>query len=236
MKFTLLVTLAFLPFLLVAQETLHEKIERLPSVAVNTERSEKDWLIDGSSFTSTVGKSSDGKDIILTNGLVSRVFRIQPNLATTNIINNSTGETFIRTASPEGTITIDGKDYSLGGLDGIEEYGYLLDGWLDRFTPLPDSFQVVDFKVTGLTKRMEWNRKRWALIKDWNPKGKELVFFLEESDLHRFAYLVCRIQCPGPEVYLARSAGLLVPDVLFPGSLPEEHFGQSCFQQMERYL
>ena len=143
------------------------------------EEQSKDWLIDGSPFVSNVEKSADGKDIILTNGLVSRVFRIEPNLATTNIINHATGETLIRTASPEGTLTIDGKDYSLGGLGGIEEYGYMLDGWLDDFTPLTDSFQVVDYKVTDLRKRMEWNRKRWALIKDWNPKGKELTFILE---------------------------------------------------------
>ena len=147
-------------------------------VSCAREEPAKDWLIDGSSYVSSVEESSDGKDIILTNGLVSRVFRIQPNLATTNIINNSTGESFIRTASPEGTITIDGKDYSLGGLGDIDEYGYLLEGWLDRFKPLPDSFQVVDYKVTDLTKRMEWNRKRWSLIKDWDPKGKELIFFL----------------------------------------------------------
>ena len=148
-------------------------------VSCAREEPAKDWLIDGSSYVSSVEESSDGKDIILTNGLVSRVFRIQPNLVTTNIVNNSTGESFIRTASPEGTITIDGKDYSLGGLGDIDEYGYLLEGWLDRFTPLPDSFQVVDYKVTDLTKRMEWNRKRWSLIKDWDPKGKELIFFLE---------------------------------------------------------
>ena len=139
----------------------------------------KDWLIDGSPYVSTVEKSDDGKEITLTNGLVSRVFRIVPNLSTINIINHSTGETLIRTACTEGTVTIDGKDYPLGGLGGIEEYGYVLDGWLDKFTPLPDSFQVVDWRVTDLKKRMEWNHKRWALIKEWNPTGKELTFTLE---------------------------------------------------------
>ena len=139
----------------------------------------KDWLIDGSSYVSSVEQSADGKEITLTNGLVSRVFRIVPNLSTVNIINHATGETLIRTACTEGTVTIDGKDYPLGGLGGIEEYGYMLDEWLDKFTPLPDSFQVMDWRVTDLKKRMEWNHKRWALIKEWNPTGKELTFTLE---------------------------------------------------------
>ena len=139
----------------------------------------KDWLIDGSPYVSTVEKSDDGKEITLTNGLVSRVFRIVPNLSTINIINHSTGETLIRTACTEGTVTIDGKDYPLGGLGGIEEYGYVLNGWLDKFTPLLNSFQVTDWRVTDLKKRMEWNHKRWALVKEWNPTGKELTFTLE---------------------------------------------------------
>ena len=92
-------------------------------VSCAREEPAKDWLIDGSSYVSSVEESSDGKDIILTNGLVSRVFRIQPNLATTNIINNSTGESFIRTASPEGTYQLHplhrtpfGRDYREGSL------------------------------------------------------------------------------------------------------------------------
>ena len=145
----------------------------------STPRQSKDWLIDGSSFVSKVEESADGKDIVLTNGLVSRVFRITPNLATTNICNHMTGESMVRTASPEGTVTIDGKDYSLGGLDGIEEYAYVRPEWLDKFSSSPNSFQYTGFRVENLKKRMEWNRKRWALVKDWDPKGKELIFTLE---------------------------------------------------------
>ena len=63
----------------------------------DSKKQSKDWLIDGSAFVSKVEQSSDGKDITLTNGLVSRVFRMTPNLATTNIYNNMTGESMVRT-------------------------------------------------------------------------------------------------------------------------------------------
>ena len=174
-----LLFLATLPSELQAQTVLEDKVSGLPEILSVTKRPSKDWLIDGSSFVSKVARSADGKDIILTNGLVSRVFRIFPNLSTTNIINHMTGETMVRTACPEGTVTSDGKDYPLGGLDGIEEYGYLTEEWLDGFSLSPESFQVVDFKVSELKKRMEWKQKRWALVKEWDPKGKELTFTLE---------------------------------------------------------
>ena len=142
----------------------------------------KDWLLDGSGFVSSVSETPDGKGVIMTNGLVTREFRTTPNLSTINIVNETTGQSLLRTACPEGTLTINGKDYPLGGLDGIEEYGYLKNDWLDTFTALPNSFRVTGFRVEELKKRMEWNRKRWALVKDWNPKGKELIFTLEGPD------------------------------------------------------
>lgn len=145
----------------------------------STQKASKDWLIDGSRFVSKVEQSADGKDVILTNGLVSRVFRITPNLATTDIINEMTGETMLRTACSEGTLTINGRDYPLGGLQGIEERGYMLPEWIDQMKSPDNSFQVTGWTVADLKPRMEWNRKRWALVKEWDPKGKELIFTLE---------------------------------------------------------
>ena len=161
----------------VAPGSFRDKVAALP-VADPGGLPEKDWLLDSEPFVANVGRSLDGKDIILSNGLVSRVFRVFPNLATVNIINQMTGETMVRTACPEGTVTIDGKDYSIGGLAGMKEYGYVKSDWLDELSAIPGSFQVVDFKVSDLKKRMEWNQKRWALVKEWNPKGKELTFTL----------------------------------------------------------
>ena len=165
------------------KDFLSTKIADLADAPKEYSLPEKDWLIDNSSFVSSVGKSSDGKDIIMTNGLVSRVFRVFPNLATTDIHNIMTGASMLRTPCREGTLTIDGRNYPLGGLGGQIEYGYTLDGWLDNLTPLPESFRVVDFRISDLQKRLEWNERRWALVKDWNPKGKELTFVLEGPDL-----------------------------------------------------
>ena len=139
----------------------------------------QDWLIDGSGYVSTIVKTPDGMGIMMTNGLISREFRISPGLSTINISNLMTGDSMLRTACSEGTLTIDGKDYPLGGLSGVEERGYMLPEWIDGMLPLENSFRVVDWTVTDLKPRMEWNRKRWALVKEWNPTGKELTITLE---------------------------------------------------------
>ena len=139
----------------------------------------QDWLIDGSGYVSTIVKTPDGMGIMMTNGLISREFRVSPGLSTINISNLMTGDSMLRTACSEGTLTIDGKDYPLGGLSGVEERGYMLPEWIDGMRPLENSFRVVDWTVTDLKPRMEWNRKRWALVKEWNPTGKELTITLE---------------------------------------------------------
>lgn len=139
----------------------------------------QDWLLDGSGYVSSIVKTPDGMGIMMTNGLISREFRISPGLSTINISNLMTGDSMLRTACSEGTLTIDGKDYPLGGLSGVEERGYMLPEWIDGMRPLENSFRVVDWTVTDLKPRMEWNRKRWALVKEWNPTGKELTITLE---------------------------------------------------------
>ncbi|MDR0845231.1 MAG: hypothetical protein LBN71_08420, partial [Tannerella sp.] len=86
--------------------------------ACHTETSHRDWLIDNSAFVSTLGVSPDGKDLTLSNGLVSRVFRIIPNLATIGFNDLSTGHNHIRATRPEGSLVIDGVPFNIGGLSG----------------------------------------------------------------------------------------------------------------------
>lgn len=163
---------------------LSGKIAGLPA-APASERPKKDWLLAPEGFVSGVYQASDGKEIVMSNGLVSRVFRIFPNLSTVHIDNIMTGESLLRAPSTEGSVVLDGRSYPLGGLNGIFEYGYSKAEWLDGFSALPGSFRVVDFKIGELQKRMEWAHSRWSLVKDWNISGKELTFYLEGPDNYK---------------------------------------------------
>ena len=159
-------------------KALSDRISSLPQQPARSGKPVKDWLIDNSGFETIVSTTGDGKTVSIGNGLVSRSFRVLPNLATIDFFNAMTGEALLRSPSSEGSLKIDGHNYSIGGLTGQFEYAYTLDGWIDGFTPVSDSFQVVDFEVRDLQPRMEWKHRRWALVKDWNPTGKDLVFTL----------------------------------------------------------
>ena len=61
-----------------------------------------DWLIENSKAKAKVYKANNGKDIVISNGLIARIFRIQPNLATIDFVNQMTGESILRSVSNEG--------------------------------------------------------------------------------------------------------------------------------------
>ena len=130
------------------REKIAEKIKKLPvSEYPFIERSSVDWLIKPEGYKAAILAGKDGKSVILSNGLVERVFRVFPNLATIDIVNRMTGESMLRAASSEGELVIDGTQWSLGGLDGQPERGYLNLDWLEKMEPLPHSFIVEDFET-----------------------------------------------------------------------------------------
>ena len=159
-------------------ERLATKVERLPVYeALLSEKTSFDWLLTPEKSKAGIYRSEDGKSVIIANGMVSRRFRLFPNLATTDFTNRMLGESLLRAVSGEGYVWIDGKRWSVGGLEGQPERGYLRDEWIEGMTEVPSSFLVVDFEVTEARPRFEWNPTRWALNTE-PATGKEIVFSL----------------------------------------------------------
>ncbi|WP_202911960.1 NPCBM/NEW2 domain-containing protein [Arenibacter aquaticus] len=185
-----------IPPIMVAYDYTGEKLEqskevdkklkgllgKLPKIETPLKQPEVDWLIDNSHAKANVYRSDNGKDVILTNGLVARVFRLFPNLATVDFMNQMTGESLLRSVSNEGVLTIDGKEIAIGGLTGQPEYAYTLMEWIDDLGIDPNSFLIKDFEVKNLSDRLEWKRVRWASNPQM-PTGKEIVFTLTKDDI-----------------------------------------------------
>ncbi len=163
-------------------QRLQNKLSSLPEISLPLAQPEFDWLINNEEAKAEVFRTTNNKEIVLTNGLIARVFRIIPNLATVDYINQMTGETLLRAVSNEGVVVIDGKKYSIGGLGKQPEYGYTFKKWVDDLSIIPNSFIIEDFEVKPIDDRLEWKRVRWAANKEM-PKGKEVVFTLSKNGI-----------------------------------------------------
>ncbi|ASZ11057.1 alpha-galactosidase [Chitinophaga pendula] len=152
----LLITL--LPYLLAQQQT--------------------DWMINPRPFKAAISRS--GNKITMTNGLLKRSFYIGANLACFDFQNLSTGEQLIRAVKPEARLTINGKDYNVGGLYGQPQQAYLLPVWLDSMTAGTEDFRYISHRITDITPYVNWRPTRWSGNRQ-QPTGKELIFTYRTS-------------------------------------------------------
>jgi len=134
-----------------------------------------DWLVKSIVQKAAVYKSEDGKDIILCNGLLKRVFRISPNIACTDFTNMTNGQQLLRAVKPEARVTIDNTEYNVGGLHGQKENAYLLTNWVNDFTDDKNDFHLTAITTDAIKPRLNWQCKTWALNKKQST-GVELVF------------------------------------------------------------
>lgn len=134
-----------------------------------------DWLVQPVSATAGVYSSEDGKELILSNGLLRRVFRLAPNAATTAIENALTGEAVLRGIKPEARVTLNGQAFDVGGLTGQPNYAFLTPAWVEALQADPNTFQFTGFEVGAIPARMPWARVRHAAPDAvWPPKGAYL--------------------------------------------------------------
>lgn len=159
------------------QSHLEAKIAELEPIDYIMQRPDFDWLVEPEKAKAQIYSSADGKEIVLSNGLVARRFRIFPNLATVDLINQMSGESMLRAVSSEGMLTLDGKIWNLGGLSGQSERGYLNEQWLDNLVPMSNSLLVEDFEIGQIEEFTNWKQTRWALNTQM-PTGKRLTFTL----------------------------------------------------------
>ncbi|MDB5141477.1 MAG: hypothetical protein JWQ66_190, partial [Mucilaginibacter sp.] len=144
------------------------------------EKQEKDWLINNKAYVASIKKSESGKDIILSNGLVKRVFRIQPNVTCISYENLSSGQQLLRNVKPEAVLTIDGKKINIGGLYGQKEQAYLLPEWIGSFTENENDFQFQSYSVSEIQPYIKWKQTFWAgNIK--KPTGKVLTLNFQSN-------------------------------------------------------
>lgn len=154
------------------------KLEYLPVFMQQADQPVKnDWLLDQGNFITGVYRTKDHRDLVITNGLVSRTFRIDPYFGCYSFKNLMTGKEMLRAIRPEAMITINGKHYQIGGVQGQFEYAYLKTDWLKKFTEDTTAFQFSHFEIQNIQSRFPWKPIRWCADSTWPPKGKEITFY-----------------------------------------------------------
>ncbi|GAA5496077.1 hypothetical protein Rhal01_02258 [Rubritalea halochordaticola] len=132
----------------------------------------QDWLLNNTSFKAEI-KTGPGT-ITLSNGLFERV--IDTKLGTTSAFNNlMTGQTIIRAVEQEGSVTIDGVTYSIGGVTGQINRAFIDEATLKALKPESNSLTLVGHEIGEPKERLQWGKiRRHAPNVVWPPKGKYL--------------------------------------------------------------
>ena len=134
-----------------------------------------DWLVKPVTEPVRVAERHGGKEIAISNGLISRTFRLRPNAATVAFDNLMTGESMLRGVKPEARIEIDGTKFDVGGLKGQPNYAYLLDEWVEELRVDPRAFSFVDYEIGKTKEHFAWKRVRRADNMPWPPEGASLT-------------------------------------------------------------
>ncbi|MBJ2173243.1 alpha-galactosidase [Aureibaculum sp. A20] len=150
-----------------------------------------DWLIDNTVYEAQI--FNKGKDIVLTNGLITRKIRMSPNAATVEFRNDVTGENMLRSIKPEAEVTIDGKVYAVGGLTGLKEHGYLKNEWIDDLETDESAFQFKNYTNNPIDRKIKWSKnKEFNLATKGFATGREIVleFKHKSADLKKIKVFV----------------------------------------------
>ncbi|CAN5743082.1 hypothetical protein BH10BAC3_BH10BAC3_08850 [soil metagenome] len=143
-----------------------------------------DWLVKPFTAKAQVVQSADSKDLILYNGLLTRTFRMQPNIACTGFENLVNNQQLLRAIKPEAIITINGKQYDIGGLHGQKENAYLMPAWIDDFTVGENDFRFQSYVVSDIKPFVNWKPTTWAVnTKQATGKMLSLFFISNNSEL-----------------------------------------------------
>lgn len=142
------------------------------------QQSSPDWLIDGSSYKAIITKSPEKNEISLSNGLVRRVFKLQPNCATVALDNLMTNQSELRAVRPEALVVINGREYPVGGLSGQPVNNYLSESFLAGMTLCDTAFICTGYEEGVTTERFPWKKNlQWiSNLYPWPAPGKRLTF------------------------------------------------------------
>ncbi len=150
-------------------------VRALPYYDKEKMRVSGDWIVAPIDAKTGVYRTANHHEIVLSNGLITRTFRLVPGAATVGFDNLMTGEALLRGVKPEARITVNGAELNVGGLVGQENYAYLTPEWIEALTRDPNALQYAGHEVSDTGAPFTWKRVRYCQDLPWPPLGKRLT-------------------------------------------------------------
>lgn len=142
-----------------------------------------DWLLNPTPYRAKV--TEQGGDVVLSNGLVSRTFRIKPFLGCYSFKRlDGVGQEWLRAIRPEAEVNINGQSYNVGGAEGQFEHGYMKTEWLSRFQPAASGWVFSHYSIADTIRPLlTWQPKRWYSSQmPWPPRGIALTLHFKGAN------------------------------------------------------
>lgn len=152
----------------------------LNSNVLAQDQSHRDWLLTSEGYPAEIQETKE--EIVLTNGLVKRNFRILPNIICYDYTNLMTGQQLLRAINPEAKIQLDGQWYAVGGAHGQKEKAYFRPEWLSTLTKGERDFSYQRHETKALSPLLPWKNEKWWSTHRAAGKGKEITFFYRSAD------------------------------------------------------
>ncbi len=134
----------------------------------------EDWLLNDTEYQAGVFRGPNNT-LVLSNGLIRRIFTLSPNAATIAFDNLMTGEAILRGVKPEAEVRVNDNNYAVGGLVGQPNYAFLKPEWIPKLKADSAALQFTGFQISATKKPFEWKAVRHhAPGSQWPPAGVHL--------------------------------------------------------------
>jgi hypothetical protein len=131
-----------------------------------------DWLIKPTTQKAVI--SIQKNKLILDNGLVRRVFLLDPNASCISYINLSNGQELLRSIEPEARLVLNGQSYNVGGLSGQKEKAYLRLEVENNLQKKDSDFVYTNYRISDIKPFINWKPTTW-LTNPNQPTGKTVT-------------------------------------------------------------
>lgn len=138
-------------------------------------RTPGDWLLFEGESRARVWAVDDAT-LVLSNGLIARTWRVEPDLVCVGFDDLMTGQALLRAIEPEARATLADRELSVGGALGQRDRAYLREAEFAALALDPDALHCVRVSSSAIPAPFPWKRVRHAAELPWPPPGQRVSF------------------------------------------------------------